>query len=705
MRKGNLFLTFIIFTFLPFFLSHSKEKQPEWLFYLSGNIRIFAGQLIYLKEEGVIQLLDGVSLRSQEISISSKKASIDLNKHYLHMEREVIIKQKGSSIRAKEAGVILDGEISFYKKARICLGSNNNSTCEGGIKIEALYISKDHSKVVMKKPKFDACSGCNLSLWNIAAKRGYIDLDRGYLILSWPRFNLLGIPIFLLPTIILPTTKRKSGLLFPKGNYTERNGLFLEQPLYLVLSDPSDITYYFGWFSKRGIRHRLELRWLPMERMTLDINGGYIFDKLGKRYRFAVYLSSNYSTQKTFVRSKIAVLSDPDYISDFYENIEKRGTDYNISVLSIYRRFNYGVLGSTFEYMQSFKTQPDRKDFFHGGDSLSFHRVPSLFLYLYSKNRRLSLRAGLDHFSNFFDSGWIRGSLVPEANLPFFYRFLSLSTQFKGYLTYYDNLFSNSIYHNERFLLKENLDIRAYYKICSFLFLFNPRVYFITPIYGFRNRPEWVKPMDSIDLNIGKDRQIKIGFQNRLLTKNINSNFDLYLVTNVKDSDLETELVFDSSFYDILNIELLHIYSLDLKRTHFLSLNLDTKSKFGGFYAKYTYNMGGNIPVLESVDDDLFITEDIKDLGTTARISELTLGARLGSFYGVVIGGSIMYDLTAQKDNRYVQSLIYTTFGPYCNCWKLRFDILFLPDEKLPTVRVNLDLGGLFTSGSETGIF
>ncbi len=186
----------------------------------------------------------------------------------------------------------------------------------------------------------------------------------GYAVLTHARFNIKDVPIFYSPYMILPAKDtRQSGLLFPYFSASKISGIGVNVPLFLNLSDSTDLTFFPEYYSNRGFMPGAELRYVLSATDKGMFTASFLDDPLSDPSETSYYNDTNYThdnSDRYWIRGKanhnfgdgwqsrldLDIVSDQDYLSEFnsgptgfrktYENYVQafgRGfqhqTDYN----------------------------------------------------------------------------------------------------------------------------------------------------------------------------------------------------------------------------------------------------------------------------------------------------------------------------------------------------------------------------------------
>ncbi len=185
------------------------------------------------------------------------------------------------NVRFESAGDIFTGDQGVFnlknqtgriENARVFL-SKNNYYISGDVMEK---ISKD--SYIVKRCRMTTCDGVNPA-WSITGSEVKVTIE-GYGTVKHAAFWIRGVPLFYFPYMIFPAkTKRQSGLLPPRLGYSTRNGIDVELPLFLALSDQTDATFYQRYIEKRGYMQGAEFRYIASE----NSKGVFLFDILSDK--------------------------------------------------------------------------------------------------------------------------------------------------------------------------------------------------------------------------------------------------------------------------------------------------------------------------------------------------------------------------------------------------------------------------------------
>jgi len=123
-----------------------------------------------------------------------------------------------------------------------------------------------------------ACEG-DPPAWRVTGERLVLTMD-GYGTLSRSALWIKSAPVFYVPILPFPAKiGRQSGFLPPRIGFSDRQGLFHDQPYFLAIDPHSDATVFARYMSHRGIKGGLEYRYAG----KAPSKGVFMFDGLHDR--------------------------------------------------------------------------------------------------------------------------------------------------------------------------------------------------------------------------------------------------------------------------------------------------------------------------------------------------------------------------------------------------------------------------------------
>lgn len=125
--------------------------------------------------------------------------------------------------------------------------------------IVAREIHRRAEKVIeATEAEFTTCRDC-VESWAVFGKKIMIYLDDRAEI-HHGLAKIKGVSILYLPYMVVPLSKRKSGVLFPRISTRVGEGLALEQPVFWAINEDKDATFTPTFWAKRGYGGDVEYR-------------------------------------------------------------------------------------------------------------------------------------------------------------------------------------------------------------------------------------------------------------------------------------------------------------------------------------------------------------------------------------------------------------------------------------------------------------
>lgn len=234
---------------------------------------------------------------------------------------------------ATEAQLNLAKQTGFFKQATMYWKDTNLSA--SAELIEKTATQSYH----FVNGKFTSCptGEDNIPDWSIWGRDVTITLN-DYARIKHATFRVRDVPVFYLPYILIPVrTEKTSGLLFPEYSTSNRKGVGIIAPVFLNLAPSYDMTFYPGYYSKRGPVIGGEFRYIAdfNSRGTLQIS--YLHDSLedspSEDYKADNKLRTN--ANRYWIRGKadhdfgnrlnarldLDLVSDRDYLQEFRNGI------------------------------------------------------------------------------------------------------------------------------------------------------------------------------------------------------------------------------------------------------------------------------------------------------------------------------------------------------------------------------------------------
>jgi len=185
---------------------------------------------------------------------------------------------------------------------------------------------------------FTTCDGDHPA-WKITGKNIKVTIE-GYGYTNHATLWARRVPVLYSPWLMFPVKiKRQTGLLPPQFGYSDRKWEEYNQPLYLVIDDSSDATFYWHHMGRRGEKLGLEYRYVWSEKSkgtvmydylrdkktdngdpVLDKDWGYFDDNVPRPNSDRYWFRMKHDQPAPFGLSAqldIDVVSDQDYLKEF----------------------------------------------------------------------------------------------------------------------------------------------------------------------------------------------------------------------------------------------------------------------------------------------------------------------------------------------------------------------------------------------------
>ncbi len=240
---ASLWMPGVVFSETTIKAENLKHDRLNDIYHLRGNVFIKKGDQIiradsidYFKKTETVKALGNVYYEDQNVVIHSERAEINTRERTgVLYNPELLFKDDNYRIRATKIERISETEYILYNVSA--------TTCNPPVPAWCFSSKKAKLKI-----------GDTLKASNVT-------------------FRIRDIPILYTPYLIAPVqTERKSGLLFPTIGVNSENGILWRQPLYLVISDNRDATFYLDLQGRKGVGEGLEYRYIER-----NIGGGNVW--------------------------------------------------------------------------------------------------------------------------------------------------------------------------------------------------------------------------------------------------------------------------------------------------------------------------------------------------------------------------------------------------------------------------------------------
>ena len=260
----------------PFFntFSFGQDRAQAELSYRGGTVIIRADRLV--RESANLWSAEGeVVLTYEDAVLRASRVTYNASSQEATLEGKVEVIRGVQWLKAR--------------RAKLNLGTNTGTLYEAeGYTDQELYIKA--KKLVKTGPEtYVAENGfltaCEESVpkWSFSIDTAKIQLQSTAR-LTHSLFRVKKVPIFYLPFVIFPTTKkeRSSGFMLPTTGNSSNKGRRISQSFYLVLGRSSDLMLHEDYFSERGFGHGFTFRTRPNRSTSLQLDGFLVDDRKGQ---------------------------------------------------------------------------------------------------------------------------------------------------------------------------------------------------------------------------------------------------------------------------------------------------------------------------------------------------------------------------------------------------------------------------------------
>lgn len=241
---------------------------------VADGVLINADSMFRDLEKRVVRLKGNVQLAFKGQHVSCDSAEIDLRKQMVTAKGKVILSSETAHAEA-------DQLVFNYRKNTGHL--YNGFVQSGQVVFQGDVIEKyDENRYLASNAQFTSCETCPPG-WSFSGSR--IDAEfGGYARIRRPVFRIAGVPILLLPGIIVPLkSARQSGLLVPTQEYSKKGGIGIGQSYFWAIDRSRDLTFTAKWYKERGYKVHTDYRYVLSEKSSGQLESAWIRDNVFKQ--------------------------------------------------------------------------------------------------------------------------------------------------------------------------------------------------------------------------------------------------------------------------------------------------------------------------------------------------------------------------------------------------------------------------------------
>ncbi|MGE4129983.1 MAG: LPS-assembly protein LptD [Bdellovibrionales bacterium] len=339
------------------------------------------------------------------VLINADSMERDLNKRVVKLEGHVQVMFQGQHLSCDSAtidlkaqritavgNVIMQSEKIYIEGDRIDFNYRQNTGTiyngfvqSGQVVFEGSVVEKtDVNRYIATNGKYTACETCPPG-WSFTGKR--IDAEiGGYARIRRPVFYIGGVPILILPGIIVPLkSARQSGFLVPTMDLTKKGGVALTESYFWAIDRSRDLTFAGTWADKRGVKGLADYRYVLAENSAGNLRSSLSTDRAFERTlrdlnsdakpnRWFVAYNHYFDMPDDYVqRADLNLVSDLRYPREFPKELKGHGDPSLLNRVSISRaKENHFLSAEATMNTNLLKTFPlsDNAD--------AVHRIPEL---------------------------------------------------------------------------------------------------------------------------------------------------------------------------------------------------------------------------------------------------------------------------------------------------------------------------------------
>lgn len=342
--EGNVVLTKL--RVLPPKQESKKVETSDWSVLLEETSSTAIEEEIITQEAAV----DETPRYKTEVTIKADWIAYDVEQNSIKAKGNVSIKNDTDQLLAKEGVLDLNNETGTFKEATILRESLD-------LHLEGESIEKTGFNTYrIQNGWVVTCKVAEEKTppWSFAAKDTHVTQGE-YATLKHATFRIKDVPVLYSPWLMVPVgNQRQTGILFPELSNSDRNGFGINLPLFINLSDSSDITLYPEYYANRGFMPGIEFRYTLDPQDKGAIMGSFLDDDLSDPSETEYWQETGYTHTnqgRYWVRGKLDhdfensivtrmdldIVSDRDYLTEF--NAGETGfQDSNDKFLDVFGR-------------------------------------------------------------------------------------------------------------------------------------------------------------------------------------------------------------------------------------------------------------------------------------------------------------------------------------------------------------------------------
>jgi len=290
-------------------------------------VTLEADRIEYDNVNRTYQGFGNVVLFQEANELRADRIVLDLSQNVLIAEGNIRLRAPEGEVTADALRLAIDSETAVIARAEFKVIRQDVTYFLSGRRIEKV----GPDRYLVYEGRYTTCDcGVEEADWVVTAK--YIDVTfDGYAVVEHGRIYTQGLAVAYLPYGIFPAKiKRSTGFLWPTTGWASDDGYRFGVPFYMNINKWSDATLYTDWYEKRGFKFGLEHRYLLNREWYGQTDVDFIQDSSEEdARRWALGYKMQYNIwQRLYLRYKVNLISDIDYVNDFPRDISARYDRY-----------------------------------------------------------------------------------------------------------------------------------------------------------------------------------------------------------------------------------------------------------------------------------------------------------------------------------------------------------------------------------------
>ena len=222
-----------------------------------------------VEQENVAQLSGNVQITQGYRQVRSDRATVNQQERVVDLDGSVQFREPGALVLGDTAHINMDTNAVDVENLKFVIH-------EAGVRGTAEHFSRSSDGVFyIENSTYTTCEPTS-NAWQLVSANAEINTETGIAKAKHVRLEIKDIPVLYFPWLRFPIDDRRtSGLLYPKLEVSEDNGVDFAQPIYWNIAPNYDATFTPRYIQERGTMLELEGRYLSKSSYTV-LSGGFL---------------------------------------------------------------------------------------------------------------------------------------------------------------------------------------------------------------------------------------------------------------------------------------------------------------------------------------------------------------------------------------------------------------------------------------------